>query len=220
MKKYLIHIVLVVMFIIGLILVFINPIQSFLVFRLSDALVPTTSEQVASETMEVTFDFEEVHSLSIVDILRAQTSKSTLPVIGSIAIPEVSLELPILKGVGKEALAVGAGTMKPEQVMGQGNYALASHYFESKDILFGPLYDAEIGDIIYLSDMEYVYEYKLSMKEIIEATDVYIIDDVPNETLLTLITCAEEGSKRLAVRATFTQRYTLEDAKNLNGLGR
>ena len=201
------------MFVIGLMLVFINPIQSFLVSRLSDALVSNTPEQVAAETMEATFDFKEVQSLSIVDILRAQASKSELPVIGSIAIPEVSLELPILKGVGKEALAVGAGTMKPEQVMGQGNYALASHYFEEKDILFGPLYDAEIGDIIYLSDMEYVYEYKLSMKEIIEATDIYIIDDVPNETLLTLITCAEEGSKRLVVRATFTQRYTLEDAK-------
>ncbi|MGM9944801.1 MAG: class A sortase [Lysinibacillus sp.] len=217
MKKYLIHIILVAMFVIGLMLVFINPIQSFLVSRLSDALVPTISEQVADETLEATFDFEEVQSLSIVDILRAQASKSELPVIGSIAIPKVALELPILKGVGKEALAVGAGTMKPEQVMGQGNYALASHYFEGKDILFGPLYDTEIGDIIYLSDMEYVYEYKLSMKEIIEATDVYIIDDVPNETLLTLITCAEEGSKRLVVRATFTQRYTLEDAKNLNG---
>ena len=217
MKKYLIHIVFVIMFIIGLILVFINPIQSFLVSRLSDELLPTTSEQVAAETMEATFDFEEVQSLSIVDILRAQARKSSLPVIGSIIIPEVALELPIIKGVGKEALAVGAGTMKPMQVMGQGNYALASHYFEGKDILFGPLYDTEIGDIIYLSDMEYVYEYTLSMKEIIEATDIYIIDDVPSETLLTLITCAEEGSKRLAVRATFTQRYTLEDAKNLNG---
>lgn len=217
MKKYLIHTVLVVMFVIGLVLVFINPIQSFLISRLSDELVPTTSEQVAAETIEATFDFEEVQSLSISDILRAQVSKSTLPVIGSIAIPTVDLELPIIKGVGKEALAVGAGTMKPEQVMGQGNYALASHYFEGRDILFGPLYDAEIGNIIYLSDMEYVYEYKLSMKEIIEATDVYIIDDIPNETLLTLITCAEGGTKRLAVQATFIQRYTLEDAKNLNG---
>ena len=212
MKKYLIHTALVVMFVIGLVLVFMNPIQSFLISRLSDELVPTTSEQVAAETMEATFDFEEVQSLSISDILRAQVSKSTLPVIGSIAIPEVDLELPILKGVGQEALAVGAGTMKPEQVMGQGNYALASHYFEGKDILFGPLYDANIGDIIYLSDLEYVYEYQLSMKEIIEATDVYIIDDVPNETLLTLITCAEEGTKRLAVRATFIQRYTLEES--------
>ena len=198
-------------------LVFISPIQSFLVSRLSDALVPTTSEQVSTETLAATFDFEEVRSLSIVDILLAQVSKSSLPVIGSIAIPEVSLELPILKGVGREGLAVGAGTMKPTQVMGQGNYTLASHYYEGHDILFGPLYETEIGDIIYLSDMEYVYEYKLSTKEIIEATDIYIIDDVPHETLLTLITCAENGSKRLAVRATFTKRYTLEDAKNLNG---
>ena len=216
MKKYLIHTCFVVIFVIGLMLVFISPVQSFLVSRLSDALVPTTSEQVSTETLVATFDFEEVRSLSIVDILLAQVSKSSLPVIGSIAIPEVSLELPILKGVGREGLAVGAGTMKPTQVMGQGNYTLASHYFEGHDILFGPLYKTEIGDIIYLSDMEYVYEYKLSMKEIIEATDVYIIDDIPNETLLTLITCAEEGTKRLAVRATFIQRYTLEDANHLN----
>ena len=106
---------------------------------------------------------------------------------------------------------------KAKQWMGQGNYALASHYFEGHDLLFVQLYETEIGNLIYLSDMEYVYEYKLSMKEIIEAKDVYIINDVPNETLLTLITCAEEGTKRLAVRAEFIQRYTLENAKNLNG---
>ncbi|WP_431029034.1 class A sortase [Lysinibacillus sp. LZ02] len=213
MKTKLIQIGLILMFITGLMLVLINPIQSFLVSHLSKSLVPTPTEQVVTENSEVSFDFEAVQSLSIVDVLRAQASKSDLPVIGSIAIPEVGLELPILKGVGKEALAAGAGTMKPQQMMGQGNYSLASHYFEEKDILFGPLYEAEVGDKIYLSDLSYVYEYELTTKDIIEETDVYIIDDIPNETLLTLITCAEEGSKRLAVRATFTQRYTPEDAK-------
>ncbi|MFF5993963.1 class A sortase [Lysinibacillus sp. KU-BSD001] len=210
MKTKLIQIGLMLMFITGLMLVLINPIQSFLVSHLSKSLVPTPTQQVAAENSEVSFDFEAVQSLSIIDVLRAQASKSDLPVIGSIAIPEVGLELPILKGVGKEALAAGAGTMKPQQMMGQGNYSLASHYFEEKDILFGPLYEAEIGDKIYLSDLSYVYEYELTTKDIIEETDVYIIDDVPNETLLTLITCAVEGSKRLAVRATFTQRYTPE----------
>ncbi|UZM99972.1 class A sortase [Lysinibacillus sp. MHQ-1] len=55
--------------------------------------------------------------------------------------------------------------MKPNQHLGQGNYALAGHYFEEKDILFSPLYQTQIGDIIYVTDMSNVYEYKLTTKK-------------------------------------------------------
>lgn len=160
----------------------------------------------------VTFNFDEVQSLSILDVLKAQANAKDLPVIGSIAIPNVDIQLPILKGVSNYVLSVGAGTMKPDQQLGKGNYALASHYFENKNILFGPLHHAKIGDEVYLTDLQNIYEYVITDIKVIEATDVYMIDDIPNKIILTLITCAEKGTKRLSVRADFVNSYPFEKA--------
>ena len=128
MKNTLINLAIALCFIIGLVLIFINPIQNYLVAKTSDKLIPVQSALVQSESesvqtipvasldnkpTEVSFDFEEVQSLTIWDVLKAQTSKKNLPVIGSIHIPSIDMTLPILKGVGESSLVTGAGTMKP-----------------------------------------------------------------------------------------------------------
>lgn len=205
----------ILLFLIGITLIFYNQIESFLVSYIGNNLSIehySVEEIENNKNKDVSFDFEEVLSLSIVDILKAQASAKDLPVIGSIAIPNVDLQLPILKGVSKQVLSVGAGTMKPDQQLGKGNYALASHYIENKDILFGPLYHTKNGDKIYISDLQNIYEYVITDIKVIEATDVYIIDDIQDKTVLTLITCAEKGTKRLSVRADFVNSYPFEDA--------
>ncbi|WP_445479305.1 class A sortase [Lysinibacillus irui] len=200
---------------IGIALIFINPIQNAIITHLSKQLNTTeySAEDIEkNNNTDADFNFEEVQSLSIAEVLKAQTKVGAIPVIGSIVVPSVDLQLPIVKGVGDAALAVGAGTMKPNQKLGQGNYALAGHYFEEKDILFSPLYKAKIGDSIYLTDLTNIYEYKLTSKDIIAATDVYVINDIPNKTVLTLITCAESGTKRLAIQADFIKQYPFNEA--------
>ncbi|MGE7091306.1 class A sortase [Lysinibacillus sp. NPDC048646] len=206
---------LICMLIIGFLLIFINPIQNAIIAHLSDRL--NTSDYSADDIKKnnnavADFEFEAVQSLSIGEVLKAQTKLEKMPVIGSIAVPSVDMQLPIVKGVGNATLAVGAGTMKPTQKLGEGNYALAGHYFEEKDILFSPLYNAKVGDTIYVSDLTNVYEYKLTTKEIISATDVFVIDDIPDKTVLTLITCADNGTKRLAVQADFIEQYPFDEA--------
>lgn len=219
MKNKLISVILFLLIGAGIVLIFIDPIQTKLVEKTSSDLIVeqyTSEEIIVHQDTEVSYDFEEVQSLSIWDILKAQATAKDIPVIGSIHIPNIELTLPIIKGVGKSALAVGAGTMKPKQMMGEGNYALASHYIEGKDVLFGPLYDLEVGDSIYLSDLDYVYEYLTTEIKVIEATDVYIIDDVPEQQLLTLITCAEKGTKRLSVRAELVSKTEATEIQTLS----
>ncbi|MEG0384596.1 MAG: class A sortase, partial [Solibacillus sp.] len=128
MKDKLINVVIALCFIVGLALVFINPIQNFLIAETSKRVVenpitaPMPAEDVPIEQPVASYDFEEVQSLTIWDILAAQGQVKDIPAIGSIHIPAVEMTLPILNGVGKYALAVGAGTMKSTQTMGQGNY--------------------------------------------------------------------------------------------------
>ncbi|MGE7020786.1 class A sortase [Solibacillus cecembensis] len=224
MKNKLINVVIAICFIIGLVLIFINPIQNFLIAQTSKRVVenqvtvstvPMPTGEVAVEQPVASYDFEEVQSLTIWDILAAQGQVKDIPAIGSIHIPAVDMTLPILNGVGKYALAVGAGTMKSKQQMGQGNYALASHYIEGKNVLFGPLYHLKKDDSIFISDMEFVYEYKTTSIKVIEATDVHVIDDLKDDTRLTLITCAEDGTRRLSVVAQFVGKTAAEEATQL-----
>lgn len=206
---------LITMLVLGLILVFISPIQNAIIAHSSHQLNTTeisVEEIEKNNQVNADYVFEDVQSLSIAEVLKAQTKANKMPIIGSIAIPSVDMQLPIVKGVGNAALAVGAGTMKPNQSLGQGNYALAGHYFEEKDILFSPLYKASIGDTVYVTDLTNIYEYQLASKKVIAATDIYVIDDIPNKTVLTLITCADNGSKRLAIQADFVQQYPFDKA--------
>ena len=77
---------------------------------------------------EGNFDFDSVKSISSEAVLAAQWDAQQLPVIGGIAIPEVEINLPIFKGLDNVNLFYGAGTMKANQKMGEGNYSLASHH--------------------------------------------------------------------------------------------
>lgn len=221
LKNRLINVVIALCFIVGFVLVFINPIQNYLIAQTSKRVVENQvtvsmpTGEVAIEQPVASYDFEEVQSLTIWDILAAQGQVKDIPAIGSIHIPSVDMTLPILNGVGKYALAVGAGTMKPKQQMGQGNYALASHYIEGKDVLFGPLYHLQKEDSIFISDMEFVYEYKTTSIKVIEATDVHVIDDLKDDTRLTLITCAEDGTRRLSVVAEFVGKTVAGESTQL-----
>lgn len=73
------------------------------------------------------FDFSAVKSVDFQSVLSSQFNSQDLPVIGEIAIPDLKINLPIFKGVGNTLLIYGAGTMKDEDIMGQGNYSLAGH---------------------------------------------------------------------------------------------
>lgn len=208
MKSKIVTFLFVCLFVIGIFLIFINPIQDMMIQQKSDKLLQTDIVH-AEDITDAQFDFQEVQSINMADVLTAQVTNVTFPVIAQLAIPSVNLHLPIGKGVSESVLLYGAGTMKPEQQPGEGNYALASHYIEGKDILFGPLYNVELGDRMFIVDSEFTYEYAVTKREIILDSDVQVIYDMPDETLLTLITCAEEGTKRLLVQGKFVSKTKL-----------
>ena len=161
MKKKLSMIFIVLLFSIGLFLVCLNPLQSYLIQKFSEDLLDVSAEDMdRNDASDANFDFNEAATLSVFDVINAQLNRKDVYALGTIVIPKVGMQLPIVKGVGKSALSVGAGTMKPDQKMGEGNYALAGHYFENKnDLLFSPLYFTEIGDIVYITNKKEVYAY-------------------------------------------------------------
>lgn len=124
----------------------------------------------------------------------------------------MNLNLPILLGISNYAVMVGAGTMKADQKMGEGNYALASHHMIQPEKLFGPLTEITLGDKIYLTDLNYIYTYKTTYKEYVPPNRTDLIDDVPNEKLVTLVTCDATGANRLVVQGQLLHKTSQEKA--------
>jgi len=145
-----------------------------------------------------TYNFNEIKPITVKDIWNA--ASENLPIIGRLIIPSVHLELPIMEGVSNEALTVGAVTLKKNQEMGQGNYALAGHRMNNPDLLFSPLERIELGDYLYLSEKNKEYTYRIMEKNVIESSHVEVIEDIAGETIVTLITCHANGTKRLLVK--------------------
>ncbi len=170
-----------------------------------------------NKNAEVTFDFNQVQSISTEAVLKAQWEAQQLPVIGGIAIPDLGINLPIFKGLSNVALMYGAGTMKEDQVMGQGNYSLASHRIfgiaGASETLFSPLYKAQPGMKIYITDKQTIYVYVIQTVETLEPERVDVIDDYPGKTEITLVTCEDaEATMRTVVGGELESSMAFEGA--------
>ncbi|KRM36864.1 hypothetical protein FC83_GL002269 [Agrilactobacillus composti DSM 18527 = JCM 14202] len=192
---------LVLLVLVGLALIFNEPIKNYLVAHNGQTkIVRMTKNQIAqSHHQKGQFDFSKVESISATQVVQAATHNDAAP-LGKLAIPAVGLKLPIVKGLSDDSLSTGGGTMKPDQAMGQGNYALAGHYMTDKGALFSPLARTQIGQLMYITDLTKVYTYKVTYKQIVDPTSVWLIADKPNTQLLTLITCADGGTNRWCVQ--------------------
>lgn len=218
----------IMLFMIGISLIFLKPIRNQIIHEKSKnySVTKLTPKQIEkNEEKPVSYDFSAVEPVSSEDIIGNQVTdtidsltqgstnhnrKDNLPTIGGISIPDLSINLPIFKGVDNTSLLYGAGTMKENQVMGgENNYALASHHVfglagSSKE-LFSPLEHAKVGQKIYITNLTTVYEYTITNVQNIQPTDVQVIDDQEGKSLITLITCDDlQATGRIMVQGELT----------------
>lgn len=210
-KKWIINISVVLLLLLGIALIFNSQIRdSVTMDNTNKYQIPNVSKKQIAENKkaDTSFDFDKVEPLSTSKVLSSQTDKQPLPVIGGIAIPSLNINLPIFKGVGNVSLMYGAGTMKSDQVMGEGNYALASHTSSgfagiNQGNLFTPLENAKKGMSIYITDKTKVYEYVISNVSVVDQSQGDVILDQKDKKLITLVTCETRSSNnRIIVQGT------------------
>lgn len=220
LKKYWRYVVASILLLVGVALLLVQPAQTYMLQQGVTASLEQSKEITRMEvaeneerTEDVTFKFEDVEPLSLENIVKYQGQSGRYSM-GQVAIPELNMKIPIYKGVSNYVLATGAGTMKENQKMGEGNYALASHnYFGDKTILFSPLVDAKQGMKIYTTDLENIYEYEITSVDIIEPTKVSVIYDQKDKTEITLITCDDlNATNRYCVKGKFVTKYPAKGA--------
>lgn len=210
LRNTLINIVATLLIILSLLLIFNAPIRNMImVWHTNQYQVSKVSKDSINKNKnaETSFDFNKVESLSTEAVINAQWKAQQLPVIGGISIPEVSMNLPIFKGLDNAGLYYGAGTMKETQQMGQGNYALASHHVfgitGASNMLFSPLDRAKAGMKIYITDKEHVYTYVITSVETVTPDRTDLIEDTEGVTEITLVTCEDAAAtNRTIVKGT------------------
>jgi len=182
---------------VGLLFLFNRQISQWIVHWRGDNYAQQSADQMKKNKGKGSFDASSVKALSATELMKAQLDKQDLPVIGVLAIPNLQINLPVFSGDGYDTMMYGGGTMKPNQEMGQGNYAIASHtifdYYGNpiQNLLFGNLVHAKANQMIYLTDKENVYEYAITSITQVNVAQGDVITDHKNQKEITLITCVD-----------------------------
>ena len=186
------------------------------------AVANYTAEELqenASDQSNGQFDFNEVRNVSATEVNQVRTDiesgEADLDVLGAVAIPDANLNTAVIIGMSDVAMVSGAGTMFPDQVMGQGNYTLASHHIGyGTDILLNNISDSvTVGDKIYLTDLTNVYVYETFFVEAVNPDQVqYISQEVTGNPIITLMTCTADLTQRWIVQGNLTETVAFGEA--------
>lgn len=171
-------------------------------------------ENQAKETIDSwNKEQEDVHSLTALEYSKERANLDqrikkdpkliTRYILGSIYVPNGNISLPILEGATKDHMLIGAGTVKPNEIMGNGNYALAAHNLEVSGMFFSDLKKVNKGSLAYITNLKYIFVYRIdSNKAGYSSTAINMVDDKPNKRMLTLITCSAHGKTRRIAQGT------------------
>ncbi len=211
--QILLRIAAIILLIVGLILIFNRQIRNQMVRQNQyKALGSLTAEKIEkNQKKKGMYDFSKVKEIDFAQVTRSQV-KNNSDAIGAMAIPDVNMYLPVMLGLSDDAMSTGGGTMRDGEVMGQGNFALAGHYMTSKGVLFSPLEDSKKGQLIYLTNLKKIFVYKIYMKKKVNPYAVWLVNNT-KKPIVTLITCADGGVNRWAVRGNLIKT---EQATNKN----
>lgn len=197
-SKYLTRILVFLLLYTGLLLLLSFLIESAVVETLTNRYLLqhySASELAGNQAQaeyEGTIMEEDVQIQALPNILTNLQGIDGDQVLGAISIPSVGLYQPIFNGSTQASLIAGAGTMKPGQVMGKGNYCLAGHHMLDESLLFGPILNVKKGDWIQLTDKTNVYTYEVTNMEIILQTQLEYLEETKEPTV-TLFTCNQSG---------------------------
>lgn len=204
----------VILLIIGLGMIFNAQIRDYMVAQNQTSALKKLDRSTIekNEKKKGMFDYSKVQEIDFSQVTKSRV-KNTADAIGALAVPAVKMYLPIMKGLSNDAMSTGGGTMRADQVMGKGNYPLAGHYMTAKGVLFSPLENTKVGEKVYLTDLKKIYVYKIYMKKKVDPTAVWLVNNT-KQNIVTLITCADGGVNRWAVRGNLIKTEKATD-KNL-----
>lgn len=218
MKK----IISITLIVVGIILILIPNIKGQIIkynIKNKSEIVETITHDEIINNLEIKaeFDYEAIEDVGTISSIIKASDFDNKSMIGQLIIPDLDINLPILKGITNANLLVGVTTMVPEQKMGEGNYPLAGHRMKQKNLLFGSLMDIEIGTIVYITDKETIYEYTIYDNVVVPDTAMDMLhnkkSDERGKPIISLMTCyySSNTGKRFFALGELTKEYPVEN---------
>ena len=124
---------------------------------------------------------------------------------GTVEIPKIGVSLPIYHGTDAETLEKGVGHLRQTAlpIGGEGIHAvLTGHTGLPNAKMFDGLTKLEIGDKFYIHVLGETLVYEVDALNVVKPEEVELLDPVPGEDHVTLLTCTPYGvnTHRLLVR--------------------
>lgn len=145
---------------------------------------------------------EEVDLSEIEDLTLTQ---GEIENILELEIPFIELNQFILNETTDENLNLALTQIKKDQVPGSGNFTIAGHRGYRDGRHFSNLSKVPVGELVYLHTKDETYVYELKSSEVVEATNVDVLNDAKGKDEITLITCTVSGVNRVAVKGELVE---------------
>lgn len=184
MRRNILKITGIVLIVIGLVLLILPVVSEFYLKNYSDRLNHYTDELDQRDlkdnlSSDATYDFDLVDFISVsgtfVEIRKSKINYNQI--IGQIVIPSLKTNLTLFNGINSANLYAGVSTVKPKQVMGERNYAIAGHSTSRPGVLLTELLKIKVGAIVRITDKEMIYEYQIYETKVVPDTAVHLITD-------------------------------------------
>lgn len=205
----------IALIIVGILLISYQLLSDYL-FKQSHTVEYTEkiTEEISAEQMaennekEVENDYEAItHIDSMETYKRIGADETPEYVVAQLIIPSMKRNLAVSKGINIDNLWVGVATLKNDQTLGEGNYAIAGHNHRIEGSLFQGLEYLGSGEDIYITDKAKIYHYRTYDNLVTPPDAFHLIENGVSEErgkpVLSLMTCARpiEDDLRIFVQA-------------------
>jgi sortase A len=140
------------------------------------------------------------------------TNNSSNTTIGKLTINQINLTIPIMEGVSQQNLKIAAGHLKGTSPIGEsGNAAIAAHRSYTYGKQFNRLPEVKEGELIQIETTQKKLIYRVTDKLLVKPTDLSVLQNNNNQSIITLITChpMKSPTHRYIVKAVLQKEEVL-----------
>ncbi len=124
------------------------------------------------------------------DAPELQAGEDDLKYLGTLEIPSIDLNMPLVEGTTDKDIAISAGHMITTAYPGQiGNCVIVGHRGYSFGRLFNRLDELGPGDEIIVNVGSEQYKYEVYLSKVVLPTDTSVTNQTNKAKVLTLVTC-------------------------------
>lgn len=171
---------------------------------------------IATDIKEIKGSPEEIKPPKVTDILNYEASPSKEG-IGRLVYENQAIDLPLYEELTNNNLMSGVVAMNTERDPLTENFTVIGHNFGYGHTLLSDIVNAKKGDMILLSVLNELYEYKVREVYITPENDVGVLENTSNSTgMLTVITCdiGDITDKRLIIKADLVENSVSEASRD------